>query len=232
MSDLEIVKIASRWPYLVVRGKPEQIDSFLETFGSDFPEGWKRDHAIEARVLRADSVPQGGRCYSYTNAAGKPTVAIWLFRIAPDCLKGGQTLPLDRAPFVDYLNLVVEFLTKIFTPAVELAGLEIEEVNDKLDTTSSTFDRFVSPEALNKLQTFIDRLPRQATRPRPEDRRNWNDFVIAVHESDDQFEPEMLHDWLRANGVSDELINELLQEFRLTRSALRRYDEARNVVWR
>lgn len=110
-----------QWRSSLYRGRPANVDRFLDTINATLPADWSRDVLYEQTLAR----PARHRCYLF-DRGGHGSVRVWLDRVTTTRVRGGpvQVLrhpPAGNAGQLD--DLVAAFADACVIPAGSITGL-------------------------------------------------------------------------------------------------------------
>ncbi|HEY5314107.1 MAG TPA: hypothetical protein VIK18_16365 [Pirellulales bacterium] len=109
------------WRASLYCGDATAIDQFLDVIDALLPPGWVRAREYERARLHPDLV----RHYLF-DGAGDAAVRVWLQRVAPTRVRGGQVQLLRHAPAAGAERvgqLVADFADACVLPAAKMAGV-------------------------------------------------------------------------------------------------------------
>ena len=123
--------------------------------------------------------------------------------------------------FKQYNAVLTDFIADVVNPVISQFGFTIRTTE-----SSQGLEDWVSPDVAVKLRRFSGAANKSSGRSHPMDERRWFEFVIAVHRSDRNLDPNRLARWLNeAEGWDEDSAHKLAGDFENSLSLLAQYDQ-------
>jgi hypothetical protein len=200
---------------LSVTGDPAKLDAFGEDIRRSLRDGWTQDAESEAYMLR-DGGSRKVYCFTAPKRPRRPAATIFLVDSGPGKMYVANAVPQEKHQLSrsEYNSLLEEFFRQFVEPAATRTGVKAE-----LTEPSADLERWLSPDAAEKLRRFSTSANKNTGSSHPSDRDLWYDFLVAAEES--SFSASMLERWLvEVDGWSEEMAGELAIEYEFGRGLL------------
>ena len=205
---------------LVIRGPSPEVAAFLRRLEGSLSDGWRRDHALEARLKGMGVGGDGAFCFSCDDAPGRPAAALWLQARGPEEWYVSNIVPLGRHTLSDeeYNHILGEFESRVLEPQSWGSAVHPEIVPARV-----RLEDYRSPEAAGLLRAFSAQANRTALQP--SDQQRWQQFLLRAHREESPLEGALLEEWLASEGWPEPTRAELARGYESARRLLWSYDE-------
>lgn len=206
---------------LSIRGEPEKLDAVVDDICRSLTDGWIRDTDAEGYL---PALPSGARrvyCFVSPKRPRRSPATVMLLQQDPRTLTLANIVPhqahaLSRG---EYNSIAEDFFRRYAEPAAIRHGARAEMTEPVAD-----LDRWLTPEAAEKLRIFCSLANRRTGSSHPLDRARWYDFLVAAHEAEvdeSGFSASTLARWLAEEAGWDEAMAEkLAAEYEFARGLL------------
>lgn len=207
---------------LTFRGQAAALGRLLERMDERATGEWRRDREKDQE---AKGAPWPMFCFRCLASSERPAASLWLAEkdgrelyvpnIVPDEIR---QLSRDQ-----YNRILQEFHDEIALPAAEGLGLEVIFTSE-----IATLDRWLRPDAIEKLRAFSQIANRSTGSSHPHDRDRWLDFIFTAHRQGSTLPMDMLRRWLEEEEHwHEEGASDLAREYETAREILAAYDRFR-----
>lgn len=209
---------------LHIRGTPDQIRATAEAICESITGDWSRDLESEERIQRKALLPGRGHTYSFHRKRRGQQRAVDLYLMEQDqtVLWVTNIVPqeLGQLSYSEFNGVLEEFVELFARPASARTGSRIE-----LSASSQDLEDWVPSDVAQKLRHFSLVANKWSGANHPDDRKLWNDFVLAAHRKDAEFSSSTLSRWLHEVGGWDEQrADQLAGEYEHARGLLAQAD--------
>jgi hypothetical protein len=214
----DALEIINRWRNVLIHGRKEQLERFLEEAGRRFEGlGWSRDGERERAV---NSQPhQGNRFSCWVSGRGMvPRVMLCLNRATDRRVRGGTYDVLDeQGTLIDLAVEIDRVLGQVIEPAAADAGVVVAYA--RLGPISRVGPRTMA--ALTALGEAGGEWPLSK-----DVEALWRKFLFAACREDVALKPEELTAWFQASGWDEAAAAELSKRFYNDAALIEEYEEA------
>jgi hypothetical protein len=208
--------LVPRYRDLTIAGGAEALDRLTDQIGQLLQPPWERAIDTEqSPQLSSDNF----RVFRRDASGGQPRVQLFLVPLHGDAyvsniVPDGEDLTMDT-----YNEVLVEFYERLVLPTVAKLGLRAELSGPIID-----LQRELDSATHDALAAFSIAANKATGSGHPSDRRRWLDFLVLLHRSGYELTPDVLQDWLMADGWSEEVAHRLILEFEFAQGLLKHAD--------
>jgi hypothetical protein len=202
---------------LFIRGEPDRLDAIGEDIRRSLADGWTRDADAEDH-MRSIGHQRKVFCFSSPKRPRRPAATVFLLNRDSHTLYVANVVPHDTHELSrdEYNAIVEEFFRQYAEPAATRNGACAELTEPKAD-----LERWLTPEAAEKLRVFCAVANKRTGSSHPVDRERWYDFIVAAQEGETEFSASTLARWLvEEGGWDDEMAEKLAIEYEFARGLL------------
>ncbi len=207
---------------LIFRGQTAALGRLIEKLEERATGEWRRDREKEQQLKGA---PGPMFCFRCSASGERPAASLWLAQNEDRELYVPNIVPdeIRQLSRDQYNRVLQEFHDELALPAAEGLGLEVIFTSEV-----ATLDRWLSPEAIEKLRFFSQAANRSTGSSHPNDRDRWYDFIFTAHRQGSKLPMDMLRRWLEEEEHwHEEGASDLASQYETAREILAAYDRFR-----
>ena len=121
----------------------------------------------------------------------------------------------------EYNCIIASLYSTVVAPLSENMGLEASLSNDILDLND-----ILGQECFKALTEFSESANKSTGSSYPSDFNRWCHFIILMHKHEIDLDLDLLSGWLADNGWSENVVNDLLDQYEFSQGLLKYYDES------
>jgi len=208
--------LVPRYRDLTIVGGAEALDGLTEQIGQLLKAPWERALDTEqSQQLRRDKF----RVFRRDADEGHPRVQPFMVPLHGDAYVSNIVPEGDDLTMDTYNEVLVEFFERFVSPAVAELGLMATLTEPIID-----LQRELDALTHDALTMFSAAANKATGSGHPSDRGRWFDFLVLLHRSGYDLTPDVLQDWLMADGWSEEVAHRLILEFEFAQGLLKHAD--------
>lgn len=179
------------WRDLVVTGRKDVIDRFLEYIDGHLPDGWEPNPEAERRAAGVGVSTPRSRCYR-RRLAGRD-VWLWLYRPGDCRVQGGLVEPTAHTHFQDDVaGAIGDFRRLVLEPAAAAVGLRVGRARPGPQSSVPT-------AVMDAFWEYAERSQCQWPPPPPA-LRAWKEFVAQAYQDQVPLARDEFSGWLVEQG--------------------------------
>jgi hypothetical protein len=207
---------------LLVTATPEQMTAVVAAIEQAPPSDWAVDTALAAKMTTVSLQGKRPRAYYFARKPSGAIPAVTLAMMEQDNEPGRYFVPnivpterpqLSRSVYNATLE---DFVERVFKPAAASVGVSFQLTDPHAD-----LEDWLPNDVAEKLRHFSDTAIRGLGASHPDDRKKWNDFVLAAHKGGSRLDTATLERWLiEVGGWDAEVAERLAAEYHYGRELL------------
>jgi len=203
---------------LYIRGSREKIHALMEVVEQSLDEGWRRNRSLEEAFRQYNVWKEPVYCFSCIQQGARPSATVFLVEKQPNLFYASNVTPkvTHQLSYDEYNAILDEFCERYVRPTAAKAGLTVE-----LTSTQAELEQWLSQAAAAKLRFFAAEASKGTGSSRTEDRRCWNEFLLAAHAEKSSLDAPTLRRWLtEVENWPPEVADRLASEYEFSRDLL------------